>query len=229
MGAPRHGPPEMSFLRKRNGKVNAQKAPCLDAKMSQKSLRCKKRSKNQLKAKISSNNPRKIANQQRNACETKGVQRATRQKKSTARSRVFISRVLSVLFLLFSLICSVFIKFQCLSSSRKKSRRDIFDRSQILSKLLSWKNENSTGWKMNVYVAKFASDKAENGSPEGLRKRPLFLVFVGDRQLSIEAARGNPLSPPGLLRYTDPAPPSSSRPRTRSPSPIRYHIIYSIM
>ena len=42
MGAPRHGPPEMSFLRKRHGKVNAQKAPCLDAKMSKKSLRCKK-------------------------------------------------------------------------------------------------------------------------------------------------------------------------------------------
>ena len=42
MGAPRHGPPEMSFLRKRNGKVNAQKAPCLDAKISQESLRCKK-------------------------------------------------------------------------------------------------------------------------------------------------------------------------------------------
>ena len=48
MGAPRHGPPEMSFLRKRHGKVNAQKAPCLDAKMSKKSLRCKKCCKNQL-------------------------------------------------------------------------------------------------------------------------------------------------------------------------------------
>ena len=33
MDAPRHGPPEMSFLRK-NEKVNEQKVPCLDAKMS---------------------------------------------------------------------------------------------------------------------------------------------------------------------------------------------------
>ena len=33
MGAPRHGPLEMSFLRKRNEKVNEQKIPCLDAKM----------------------------------------------------------------------------------------------------------------------------------------------------------------------------------------------------
>jgi hypothetical protein len=34
MDAPRHGPPEMSFLRKRNEKVSEQKVPCLDAKMS---------------------------------------------------------------------------------------------------------------------------------------------------------------------------------------------------
>ena len=43
-----HGPPEMSFLRKRHGKVNAQKAPCPDAKMAKRSLRCKICCKNQL-------------------------------------------------------------------------------------------------------------------------------------------------------------------------------------
>ena len=48
MGALRHGPPEMSFLRKRNEKVKEQKDPCLDAKMSQISLRCKKCRKYQL-------------------------------------------------------------------------------------------------------------------------------------------------------------------------------------
>ena len=33
MDTPRHGPPEMSFLRKRNEKVSEQKVPCLDAKI----------------------------------------------------------------------------------------------------------------------------------------------------------------------------------------------------
>ena len=47
MVAPRHDSPEMSFLRK-NEKVNEQKNPCLDAKKSQISLRCKKYRKNQL-------------------------------------------------------------------------------------------------------------------------------------------------------------------------------------
>ena len=47
MGGPRHGSPEMSFDFCEK-KLNEQKDPCLDAKMSQISLRCTKCRKNQL-------------------------------------------------------------------------------------------------------------------------------------------------------------------------------------